>query len=148
MLRTKPLAVLAALAAACLFAACNESATEPKATGRITFTSPAKGAALKVGDSLRVRWITKDDADDPFTSVQILLSNDDGKTFYQLINKSVKPGAPEWEKVAWLITDSLEYKTGSKIKVSGCAACRVKVMEYSTADPEKIAVSEAFSVNP
>jgi hypothetical protein len=147
MFQIKPLAVLAALAA-CLLSGCDESPSEPAATGRITFTSPAKGAALKVGDSLRVRWITKDDVNDPFTSVQVLLSNDDGKTFYQLINKSVKPGTAEWEKVAWLIADSLEYKSGSKIKVSGCTACRVKVMEYSTADPEKIAVSEAFTVNP
>jgi hypothetical protein len=141
------LGILSALAAACLFSACNETTSPPASTGRITFTSPVKGSAWKVGDSLRVKWITKDDPDDSFTSVQILLSVDDGKTYYQLIDHSVKNPGDEWEKVAWFITDSLAV-TGGKIKVAGCTTCRVKVKEYGSSDAAKTAVTEIFTINP
>lgn len=146
-LRLKALAFAGLLAAGLSATGCQEDdATGPASDAKITLTKPVGGETYKVGDSLKVTWTIKDDPSDPIDAVDVLLSPDDGMTWGYLRSGSITPLSASWQNFAWKIKDTLVVNT-VKVALAGNAKCRVRVMQYSTADSKEISTSaRAFSI--
>lgn len=133
-------------AAVGLLAACN-SPTGSDSTAIITISSPAAGSTWKVGDSLAVKWAVKQDPIKVVDAADILLSTDAGKNWTILNSASIPPESPKFGNYKWPIPDSINViSLGHKVSLKS-AQCQVKVMEYSTQDPDLIAVSGVFTIN-
>lgn len=143
----KTLAFAGLLVAGLSFSGCQEEdTTGPGSDAKITLTKPTGGETYKVGDSLRVTWTIKDDPSDPIDAVDVLLSPDDGKTWGYLRTGSITPLSPSWQNFAWKIKDTLVVNT-VKVPLAGNSKCRVRVMQYSTADSKEISTSAgSFSI--
>lgn len=133
--------------ALCILAACN-STTSSDSSAIITVTSPASGSSWNVGDSLAVKWSVKQDPIKVVDAADILLSADGGQNWTILNNASIPPESAKFGNYKWLIPDSLNViSLGHKIALKGAKNCRVKVMEYSTQDPDLIATTGDFTIN-
>lgn len=133
-------------AALSLLAAC-DSSTGSDSSAIISVSSPAAGSVWKVGDSLVVKWTVKQDPIKVVDAADILLSADGGKDWTILNNASIPPESPKFGNYKWFIPDSLNViSLGHKVSLRS-QNCQVKVMEYSTKDPDLIAVTGAFTIN-
>ena len=71
----------------------------------VVLVSPNGGEALRVGDTLRVRWT----ADSSISSCGIQISADSGKKWLPLTRtRSVATSDPDWGDFRWVIPDSLD----------------------------------------
>jgi len=135
-------------AAVGLLAACDSSTGGADSSAIITISSPAAGSTLKAGvDSLAVKWTVKQDPVKVVDAADILLSVDGGKNWTILNGASIPPESPKFGNYKYSIPDSLNViSLGHKVSVKS-SNCQVKVMEYSTQDPDLIAVSGVFTIN-
>ncbi|GEM_PF-1652243 len=134
--------------AAISFTACDDPASSPACTSpvntgaMITLVSPACGSSFKMGDSLRVKWTVSADADAP-DAVDVQLSPDGGATWGFIHKGSIPNTSVLWGNYAWKI-DSVNV-SGSLVSVVGTQV-RIRVMQYSTPDLKKIAVSGDLTI--
>jgi len=124
------------------------SATEPAPdpNAEIVITSPKGGERLLIGDTLRLKWIVQGKGVDDVNAVNIELSPDSGKTWVGLINKSVPVDDVRWGDFPWKILPSVRH-LGVDYDLAGDSHVMLRVMQYSTPDPNKIAVTKKpFSI--
>lgn len=129
----------ALLLGASLAACSGDEAAGPADTGKVSLVSPKGGETYAVGDTLWVRWTVKDDPD-PVDAVDVMLSPDDGKSWGFLRSGSIGTASPSWGKFGWAIKDTIQIGA-VKHALAGNASVRIRVMQYSTDDPEKIATT-------
>lgn len=132
--------------------ACTESTTEPTttpnpttATSLITLNNPTGGQTYKVGDVMNIRWTAKNDPVDKVDAVDILYSKDNGANWEFLNESSVFDTSAVWGNYPWKIPDSILVDGRYVSPISPTA--KIKVEQYSTGDPDKIAISNTFSVS-
>ena len=118
----------------------------------ITLIKPMGGETFKVGDSLRVRWSTKTDVEDPTTSVDVRFSPDSGATWFFVpwgpnqLTGSLGKDSYYWKNFAWKITDSLySQDVLKKVKISGSNKCLIQVRDYlKNSDLNRTDVTHSF----
>jgi hypothetical protein len=101
-----------------------------------TITAPAAGDIFHVGDTLRVRWTTRDG----FVTRSDVGFSVTGEEFITIVNTSVSPTMPEWEDVAWKIPPTINGTS----TISSEAI--VKVSVYGSGS--LYALSAPFSIVP
>lgn len=111
----------------------------------IQLTYPKGGESVKEGDSLYVTWKVESKNIEQFTGVDPMISLDDGKTWNNMKIGSIpppKPGepSPSWGRWGWKV-DSINVAGAKKSVVTTQA--RIRVEEYSTAEPTKISTPSA-----
>lgn len=131
---------------------CTESTTEPTttpnpttATSLITLNNPTGGQSYKVGDVMNIRWTAKADPVDKVDAVDILYSKDNGANWEFLNESSVFDTSAIWGNYPWKIPDSILVDGRYVSPIS--ATAKIKVEQYSSSDPDKIAISNTFSVS-
>lgn len=148
---------LALAAALCALAACDKSEpTGPaSSTKMLTLTSPATGSKVKVGDSLSVKWTTKEDptgAGRTVSAVDVMLSPNGGTDWGTLTRSgSIRPeNTKQWGNYKWLVTDSIYIQDlNQKLPLKDMTHCRVKIQDYSLkTDPDLADESGDFTVTP
>jgi hypothetical protein len=142
--------ILAATALAVqLLTACEKAATEPDDTdpnAQIVIQSPKGGEKFKVGQTVKIAWSVKGKGLTEVDAVNIEVSPDSGKTWMTLLTRSIGVNDPAWGNYSWTVPVSLE-KLGVTYPLA--ANCKVKIMQYGTGDPNKIAVLKStFAVSP
>jgi hypothetical protein len=147
-LKSHALPSLALAAAVCALSGCDKSTDDNASAGLISISSPAAGAAYKVGDTLTVKWTVKTDPVKVVDAADVLFSPDGGQNWATLNSGSIPPESPKWANFKWAIADSVYITTlNKKIPVKGSKTCIVKVEEYSTSDPALMATTGAFTVD-
>lgn len=128
-----------ALGGLCL-AGCNDSPTAPVTdpNAEIAILSPKGGERFAIGDSLRISWKVQGKGLYEIDAVNIEPSPDSGKTWVPLLNKSIGVADPAWGKFAWKIESEIPVK-GAPYVLSGDDQAFLRIMQYSTGDPNKIA---------
>lgn len=102
----------------------------------IKVDSPNGGESYRVGDTLWTKWSVKEFAQDPLDAIDVQLSPDDGHTWVYLVTGSIRPASPRWGNLDWVIRDSVySLSTGEGFALAGNPNCRIRVRQYSTADP-------------
>jgi hypothetical protein len=101
----------------------------------IRLTYPLGGESFKVGDTLPITWTVKDDPANPVDAVDVMASPDSGKTWAYLRPGSILPESPSWERVPWIVPESLSV-FGNKTGLVGNPGVCIRVEQYSTPDPK------------
>jgi hypothetical protein len=131
---------------------CSESSTEPGATGTpnpttatslITLDSPLGGQTYKLGQVMNIKWKAKLDPVDQVDAVDILYSVDNGASWGWLNESSIFDTSAVWGNYPWKV-DSVLIDGQNTSPVS--STVKIKVEQYSTSNPNKIAISNTFSV--
>jgi hypothetical protein len=136
-------ALCAGLAAYSMIACNSDSGTSPGSDGLIAITSPKSGESFKLGDSMHVKWTVKDDANAP-DAVDLQISNDSGKTWIFIRTGSIpNTSIKSWGDYAWVVNSPLP--SGLTVDLVG-KPVRIRVMQYTTSDPKKIATSGTIAV--
>jgi hypothetical protein len=121
-------------------AACSgDEAAGPADTGKISLVTPKGGESYTVGDTLWVKWTVRDDPD-PVDAVDVMLSPDDGKSWGFLRSGSISTASPLWGNYGWAIKDSIQIGA-VKHALAGNSSVRIRVMQYSTDEADKIATT-------
>jgi hypothetical protein len=129
----------ALLTGAALSGCSGDEAAGPADTGKISLVTPKGGESYTVGDTLWVKWTVKDDPD-PVDAVDVMLSPDDGKSWGFLRSGSIGTASPLWGNFGWSIKDSIEIGA-VKHGLAGNTSVRIRVMQYSTDEADKIATT-------
>jgi hypothetical protein len=124
-------------------AACDSptSAPETDPNAQIVLLSPVGGERYKVGETVHVKWKTQGKGDEEISSANILVSPDSGKTWIGLLRGSIGVDDPLWGDYAWTVKREMVH-LGVTWDLSGNTRVMLKVMQYSTADANKIAVTK------
>ncbi|MEO7426497.1 MAG: hypothetical protein ABI036_15015 [Fibrobacteria bacterium] len=112
--------------------------TDPDA--ELLLLAPIGGEKLFIGDTLRVKWALQGKGVDEVNAVNVLLSPDSGVTWINL-TPSLTPVDPNWAKFPWLVQESITH-LGISHSLKSNAKILFKIMQYSTADANKIAVTK------
>ncbi|HKP97175.1 MAG TPA: hypothetical protein VJ385_15605 [Fibrobacteria bacterium] len=143
-LRTRFMGVALSLAAAGTFlAACDSKSTEPQTdpNDEIVIQSPRGGEAFRVGDTLRVKWTLQGKGLTEVNAVNISLSPDSGKTWVGLLKKSIGLDDSLWGNYPWAIPVAVTH-LGTTYDLPASKGLFLQIMQYSTADTNKIAVTK------
>ncbi len=116
-----------------------EAATDPEA--EIVILSPRAGDRFEIGATLPVKWKTQGKGIDEVNAVNIDLSPDSGKTWVGLLDKSIGLGDPKWGSFQWTIPADIQA-LGVHFDLADDSRIRIRIMQYSTSDANKIAVSQ------
>jgi hypothetical protein len=93
-----------------------------------TFTKPDKYDTLKIGDTLVIQWISRNDINDAV----IEISNNNGKKWSIVnANGSIKRQSAEWGVFKWKIPDQIEGNALANTSIS------IKIHVYNGTDFEK-----------
>lgn len=128
--------------------ACNKSPSEPAAdpNAEIVILSPAGGEKLKVGSTFTIKWKTQGKGLEEVNAVNIELSPDSGITWKGLLTSSISMSNTSEGKYDWVVPGEINIK-GVIYPLTGKTNLLLKVMQYSTSDNNKIAISKkTFSI--
>jgi hypothetical protein len=151
-LTSRFVSLVAALGISALGMACSESSTDPGPTltpnpttpsSLITLESPLGGQSYKLGQVMQIKWKAKADPVDKVDAVDILYSVDNGVSWGWLNESSIFDTSAVWGNYPWKV-DSVLIDGKNTSPVS--ATVKIKVEQYSTSDPDKIAISNTFTV--
>lgn len=125
-----------------LLTSCESSPTSPATdpNAEIVILAPVGGESFFVGDSLKVKWKTQGKGIEEVNAVNIELSPDSGKTWVGLLNRSIGVDDARWGNFSWPIPGEIT-RLGVTYSLVGSAKIHIKVMQYSTADTNKIAIT-------
>ncbi len=128
-----------------LWTGCTDSPTsdvDPNAL--VSLTSPKAGQSFKVGQTMSVQWTTKADAPDPVDNVDIQYSPTGAAPWGFCRTESIPQGTASWGNFMWTVPDSLLIGgvNVSTVSTNG----RIRVMQYSTANPLMISTSGVISI--
>lgn len=120
--------------------------TDPDA--EIVILSPKGGENFKVGTTQRIQWKLQGKGLTEVNAVNIELSPDSGKTWLGLLlTRSVALADPDWADYQWAIPAQL-IRLGVSHDLVGNSKLLLRVMQYSTGDPNKITVmKKPFSIS-
>jgi hypothetical protein len=123
-------------------AACDSGTSAPAADpdAELLLLAPIGGEKLFIGDTLRVEWALQGKGIDEINAVNILLSPDSGTTWINL-TPSITPANPKWAKFPWPVEKEIVH-LGISYPLENNAKILFKIMQYSTADANKIAVTK------
>ena len=112
----------------------------------ILITSPVGGESITIGDTLRIKWKLQGKGLTEVNAVNIELSPDSGKTWVGLLKKSVSIDDPLWGNYPWAVLNEV-LRLGVTYSLENNSKILLKVMQYSTADTNKIAITKkTFSI--
>ena len=133
-----------------LLVGCETSSTTPETdpNAEIIILSPVGGERFVIGDTLRVKWKVQGKGLAEVNAVNIDLSPDSGKTWVGLRSKSIAVFDSTWGSFPWPIPSEI-MRLGVTYSLANNTRLRLKIMQYSTADTNKIAVTrKTFSIVP
>lgn len=123
-----------------------DSGPEGDPNAEIVITSPRGGETFHVGDTLRVKWKAQGKGLTEVDAVNIEVSPDSGKTWLTVLTRSIGTRDANWGNYPWAIPATLE-RLAIVYTLTGNAKCMIKIMQYSTGDPNKIASTKAFTIS-
>jgi len=115
---------------------------------QIALLYPLGGESFKVGQTVQIKWAVKGNL---VNNVDVELSPNDGMIWTTMNQTgSIDPTDSNWGNYSWIVTDSLEQEAGQgNVELVNNSKCRIRVRQYSTGDPNKIAITEkTFTVLP
>lgn len=127
---------------------CDDSPASPPTDpdAQIVLTSPKGGETFKVGTTVRIKWKLQGKGLDEVDGVNIEVSPDSGRSWVGLVNRSIGPDDSSWGDFGWPVPASLVH-LGKAYALAGNSQLMARVMQYSTGDSNKIAVTrKPFSV--
>jgi hypothetical protein len=117
-------------------------AVDPKAD--ITLIYPVGGETFHVGETINIKWSVKEGLVSPITSVDLMISNDDGITWknFKIGVGSIPDDAPSWGNFPLLIRATTD---GSPAMNVVSAKCRFRVQSYTQPD-RKATTASTFTI--
>lgn len=124
-------------------AGCDSNSTAPVTdpNAEIAILYPVGGEHVFIGDILRIKWKAQGLGLEEINAVNIELSPDSGKTWVGLLTKSIGTSDTLWGEFPWTIPSEVK-KLGVTYPLSDNANIFLKIMQYSTADKNKIVVTK------
>lgn len=125
--------------AACDSGTSTQPVTDPDA--ELLLLAPVGGEKLFIGDTLTVKWALQGHGVDEVNAVNVLLSPDSGATWINLTPSITPADLLIWTKFPWPVKESITH-LGITHPLKDNAKILFKIMQYSTADANKIAVTK------
>lgn len=131
--------------------ACNSSTApvvEADPNAEIVILAPTGGERITIGDTLRIKWKIQGKGIDEVNAVNIELSPDSGRTWVELLTKSIGIDDPLWRNYPWPVLNQV-VRLGVPFNLANNDKVLLKIMQYSTSDTNKIATTKKpFSIVP
>ena len=125
-----------------MFWACDSAPTQPVTDpdSEIAILSPKAGERYGVGETVHVKWKTQGKGVDEVNAVNIEVSPDSGKSWAGLLDRSIGVTDPRWGDFPWTVPAQIQI-LGAAYPIAGNNRMRIRVMQYSTSDPNKRTVT-------